>query len=223
MTPEVLNSGESLKTGYPSPDTTTKVLIVDDHSLVCETMAIALTSGSAITLEIVDCVDSASDLINARGRFDVVLLDYEVPGMDGLEGLKRLIEANNGSVALFSGVASHTIVERALEIGASGFIPKTLPLKTLKHAINFIADGETFIPADFIRRAGQTREDQLGLKPRELRVLALLCEGLPNKEIGRETGADEGLVKLDVKSICRKLGARNRTQAVLEAKRRGLC
>jgi len=198
-----------------------RVLLVDDHALVCETIILAL-SGEDLRLEAVDSVHAAASRIRDEGRFDVILLDYDVPGMEGLDGLRHLKDLNNGAVVLFSGVASRLVVERALDAGASGFIPKTLPLRTLRNAIPFIADGEIFLPADYIRRAGDNDGAEMGLKLREMRVLRLLCEGLQNKEIGRELGIEETIVKLDVKSICRKLEVRNRTQAVIEARKRGL-
>ncbi len=199
-----------------------RILLVDDHSLVLETMAVALADEDRLRVDTATTVEAALALIAELGRYDVVLLDYHVPGMSGLDGLRALIVANEGSVVLFSGVASRQIVERAMDCGASGYIPKTLPLKSLRHAIQFIADGEIFLPADFMLHAGTAAGDVPGLKPREMRVLGLLCEGLQNKEIGRELELEETIIKLDVKSICRKLGARNRTQAVIEARKRGL-
>lgn len=199
-----------------------RILVVDDHALLSETLAAVLDSEEGLTTQAVGGVEDALKAIADSGRYDVVLLDYEVPGMDNLNGLRRVIEANQGAVALFSGVANWLVVERAIAAGASGFIPKTLPLKTLGHAIRFIADGDIYLPADFILRDGRGQDGGMGLKPREMRVLGFLCEGLQNKEIGRELGVEETIVKMDVKSICRKLGARNRTQAVIEALKHGL-
>lgn len=200
-----------------------RILIVDDHSLICETLAAVLSYDVGLQAVAVASVDDAMAKIKSSGRFDVVLLDYDVPGMDGLNGLRSLVDANNGAVALFSGVANRMVVERALDAGASGFIPKTLPLRTLRHAVRMIADGDLYLPGEFMRRAADANDGDLGLKPRELRVLALLCEGLQNKEIGREIGVEETIVKMDVKSVCRKMGARNRTQVVIEAMKRGVC
>jgi two-component system, NarL family, nitrate/nitrite response regulator NarL len=199
-----------------------RVLLIDDHALLCETIGIALTSDQ-LKLVSVGTVEQATACILAEGRFDVILLDYSVPGMDGLIGLRALADLNQGRVVLFSGTANRAVVERALDAGASGFIPKTLPLRTLRHAIRFIANGETYLPAEYLRRSGEYEGGEVGLKAREMRVLTLLCEGMPNKEIGRALGVEETIVKLDVKSICRKLGAKNRTQAVIEARNRGLC
>lgn len=198
------------------------VLVVDDHILVAETVVSALAVEQGFRVDAAPDVETALAAVGRAGRYDVVLLDYDVPGMDSLEGLRRLIEANGGRVALFSGVINWVMVERAIDQGAAGFIPKTLPLKTLGHAIRFIADGEVYLPADYLRRMSKGEDGSLGLKPREMKVLAFLCEGLQNKEIGRELGMEEVIVKMDVKSICRKLGARNRTQAVIAARKHGI-
>lgn len=199
-----------------------RVLVVDDHTLLVETVMASLEVEFGYQVEAAENVEAALGSISRHGKFDVVLLDYDVPGMNGLDGLRRLKAANDGRVVLFSGVVNRTTVELALDKGAGGFIPKTLPLRTLGHAIRIVADGEVFLPAEYIRRTNVADAAGFGLKPRELRVLALLCEGLQNKEIGRELGLEEVIVKMDVKSICRKLGSRNRTQAVIAALKQGL-
>lgn len=201
---------------------TTSVLIVDDHLLISEILSVSLRAEGTCQLDIALDLKTAASKIAERGRYDVVLLDYQIPGVLGLQGLRQLVETNGGGVALFSGVAGWSIVQAAMENGASGFIPKTVPIKTLLHAIKFIADGEIYLPSDYLRRFSGGESPELGLKPREMRVLAHLCEGLQNKEIGREVGIDEVIVKMDVKSICRKLGVRNRTEAALAARRLGL-
>jgi two-component system, NarL family, nitrate/nitrite response regulator NarL len=202
-----------------------RVLLVDDHSLILEVMSVALQDKSTsfpLELETATTVEAALQKIELRGPYDVVLLDYQVPGMSGLDGLRAVISSNGGSVVLFSGNVSRQIVEQAMEIGASGYIPKTLQLKTLRHAIQFVANGEVFLPAEYMRNPANAATANLGLKPRETRVLGFLCQGLQNKQIGRELDLEETIVKLDVKSICRKLGVRNRTQAVIEAGKLGL-
>lgn len=202
-------------------DVRLRALIVDDHLLLSETLASVLDR-DAIEAEYVCSVDDAYDRITEQGRYDAVLLDYDMPGMNGLSGLRRLIEANHGAVALFSGVANWLVVERAIEAGASGFIPKTLPRKTLGHAIRLISDGDIYLPAEFMLRDTRGDDKGTGLRPREMRVLGFLCEGMQNKEIGRELGIEETIVKMDVKSICKKLGVRNRTEAVIAALKKEL-
>jgi len=201
---------------------TVRVLVVDDHILLAETLMASMTAEHGFGLVTVQSVEAALDAVAQEGPYDVILLDYDLPGVHSLEGMRRLIDANDGRVALFSGTANRTTVELALDQGATGFIPKTLPLRTLGHAIRLIADGEVFLPADYMRRAYAGESTGFGLKPREMRVLALLCEGMQNKEIGRELGMEEVIVKMDVKAICRKLGVRNRTQAVIAAHKYGI-
>lgn len=198
------------------------LLVVDDHRLVSETLESGLSDQGFACVDIACTINAAVQKIQARGQYDVVLLDYSLPGVHGLQAFRQLIDLNKGHVALFSGVAGWWIVQAALEQGASGYIPKTMPLKALAHAIRLISAGDTYLPSDYIQRFSGFSDPVKGLKPREMRVLAHLCEGMQNKEIGREVGVEEVIVKMDVKSICRKLGARNRTEAVLAAFKLGL-
>lgn len=199
-----------------------RVLIVDDHTLLAETLSTMLSRIPDLEVEYVSGVAGALKRIEDDGRFGVVLLDYDLPGVKSLSGLRSLIDANGGNVVLFSGVANWTVVDRAIEEGASGFIPKTTHLKILVHAIRIIADGEVYLPADYMRQASRDAGESMGLKPREFKVLTYLAQGLQNKEIGRELGIEETIVKMDVKSISRKVNASNRTQAVLNALKLGL-
>lgn len=199
------------------------VLIVDDHLLVSETVAAGLKREGRFEISIVTCFEEALEKVKQNGRYDVVLLDYQLPDAQGLQALRRMIEVNNGAVALFSGVASPSTVQLAMEQGASGFIPKTTSLKRLSHAINFIADGEVYLQADYMRQFSSSNSNsQLGLKPIELQVLGYLCEGMQNKEIGRALNINETVVKMHVKAICYKLGLRNRTEVALAAVKMGL-
>jgi DNA-binding NarL/FixJ family response regulator len=197
-----------------------KVLVVDDHLLLAETVVAALED---FEVEAVQDVDKALARIAETGRYDVIMLDYALPGMKGLNGLRQLLDANTDGVALFSGVARWPIITRALELGAKGFIPKTLPLRTVENAIRLIADGDAYLPLEYLRQAARGDDNDALLKPREKQVLSFLCEGQQNKEIARELGISEVIVKMDVKSLCRKLGVRNRTEAALLARRDGLC
>lgn len=207
------------------PSTGCKVLLVDDHSLIIEVISAALRGKPGKDDMVVDTATTVKDALQKiarNGRYDVVLLDYQVPGMSDLAGLRSLIASNGGGVVLFSGTASSRIVERAIELGASGYVPKTSSLKTMRHAIQFVADGEIYLPADYLLKRSTGPAADFGLKPRERQVLELLCQGLQNKQIGNELGLEETIVKLDLRSICRKLGAANRTQAVIEARKLGL-
>lgn len=205
----------------PSPDIS--VLVVDDHLLLAETIVLALSQDPAFAVDSAPDLDAAVDLIARQGRYDVVLLDYSLPGSDGMTGVERMIAANGKGVVIFSGVAPLPVVERALAVGAMGFIPKTLPLKTVESAVRMIAAGEVFVPYNYVQQVLHQDNQPGNLKPREMQVLRMLCEGAQNKEIAHVLGLSEVIVKADVKAICRKLGVRNRTEAALMARETGLC
>lgn len=199
------------------------ILIVDDHVLVGETTARSLSLVQGFNVVSVADVASAIALIAKNGTFDVILLDYEMPGTNVLDGMSHLIEVNEGGVALFSGVAKRTVVDRAIDRGAVGFVPKTAHLKTLQHAIRIIADGDVYLPAEYMLRDKQNQAPERDIKQAERKVLSLLCDGLTNKEIGRELDMEEVTVKMHIRSLFRKLDVRNRTQAVLVAQKLGIC
>ena len=146
-----------------------------------------------------------------------------MPGMNGLEGLSRMIEANGGRpVAILSGTASREIAETALKAGAAGFVPKTLASRSMVTAAKFMAAGEVFAPFNFMQQDGADGANPAQLTRRESQVLRGICEGKSNKEIARDHELQEVTVKLHVKTLSRKLGARNRTHAAMIARDRNL-
>lgn len=169
---------------------------------------------------------SACERIRAEGPFDVVLLDLNMPGMDGLATIKTIVDANDGgAVVLFSGSVSPVVVMRALEEGARGFIPKSVSLKALENALRLVASGERFVPYSFFETTQETRAKRepakdapLKLNERELKVLYGASVGQSNKEIAHDLSFSEVTVKMHMRSICSKLGAKNRTQAAMIAK-----
>lgn len=202
-----------------------KILIADDHELVRDTICAFLDREDGMSVVTAADFDEAADLMTKQGPFDVVLLDWSMPGMDGLDGLARAKELNFGSpVAILSGTATRAIAEQALAAGAAGFVPKTLAAKSLVHAVRFIAAGEQYAPIQFMTEREEEVVHPLAekLTKREMEVLGGLVEGRSNKEIGRTLDLQEVTVKLHVKTLCRKLEARNRTNAAMIAKDAGL-
>ena len=203
-----------------------RILIADDHDLLRETLSMFLASEGSIDTALASTLDAALDLIQSEEKFDLIMLDYNMPGMAGLNGLKRAMEASGGSpVALMSGIASRSVAEEALSFGAAGFVPKTLAAKTLVNAVRFMAMGEKYAPIDFMTADDPTvAPNPLAqkLSRRELQVLEGLSKGKSNKEIARDLDLQEPTIKLHVKTLCRKIGAANRTQAALIAKEEGL-
>lgn len=199
-----------------------RILIADDHQLVRELVASHLRAQGDFEVVTVESYSAAERAIRDTGAFDIVLLDFAMPGVGGVQAVPDLIARNAGKpVALFSGLARRETVLEAVARGASGFIPKSTPARDLPEAIARILGGECYLPPGFDMPAGAPRSE-LGLTPRELQVLRAVREGLMNKEIAARMGLSEVTVKMHVRSICTKLNARNRTQAAILAETLGL-
>lgn len=200
-----------------------RLLIADDHELLRDTLDLWFQREG---IEVTPARDLPGALaaVAAAPAFDLILLDYGMPGMDGLQGLSRaLAEGKGARVALISGVAPREVAEQALAMGAAGFLPKTLPARSLVNAVRFMAMGEQYAPIEFMTAASAPANPLAErLSPRELQVLQKLCEGKANKEIAISLGIQEPTVKLHMKTLYRKIGAHNRTQAALIAKQAGL-
>jgi two-component system, NarL family, nitrate/nitrite response regulator NarL len=199
-----------------------RILVADDHGLVRETIAAFLVNEGFPDVQTVASLDEAVAAVKKTGAFDLVLLDYNMPGMNGLAGLEAMALANGGkSVALMSGTATPEIAEEAIANGAAGFVPKTLGSKSMVAAVRFMLAGEIYAPFAFLNQErGPTNSV---LSPRELEMVKGICEGKSNKEIARDHDLQEVTVKLHVKTMSRKLGAKNRTHAAMIAKSMGLC
>lgn len=198
-----------------------RLLIVDDHDLVRETIALFLKSEGIMQIAMANGIDTALEEIGRHGGFDLILLDYKLPGVEGLEGLAKVLAANGGkNVALMSGEATPAIAKEAIDAGAAGFVPKTMGAKSIVSAIQFMAAGEIFVPYDFMQQT--PAKAVANLTERETEVLRFLVDAKSNKEIARELDLQEVTIKLHVKTLCRKLGAKNRTQAAMIARDKGL-
>lgn len=202
-----------------------RILIADDHDLLRDTLVLFLENEGSMETTAVASFDEARARMEQDDAYDLVLLDYNMPGMNGLEGMKTAIEMKEGQrVALISGEATKKIAEQALEAGAAGFVPKSLPAKSFVNAVKFMAMGEQYAPLDFMTAEDEAKSNPLAekLTERELQVLEGLTQGLSNKEIARQLEIQEPTVKLHMKTLYRKVGAANRTQAALIAREAGL-
>lgn len=202
-----------------------RILIADDHELLRDTLVLFLQGEGGFEVATAGTFHEAVTLMTTTVPFDLVLLDLNMPGMQGIQGIKQAMALVDGQkVALISGQATQAIVQEALAAGAAGFVPKSMPAKSLINAVKLMANGEQFAPIDYMTGAQDKNRHPLAdqLTPREMQVLKGLTEGKSNKEIGRDLDIQEPTVKLHMKTLYRKIGASNRTQAAMIARESGL-
>lgn len=200
-----------------------RILIADDHELLRDVLRSYLEAESDFEVQTVADLPEALACNERDGPFDLILLDYAMPGMDGFAGLEKAVEnAGDRPVALMSGLAPAGVSEKVLACGAAGYLPKTLPARSVVNAIRFMAAGEIYMPMEIRRRGPAESDKESVLSSREREVLGGLCMGLSNKEIALDLDLREPTIKLHVKALCRKLGARNRTHAAMIARERCL-
>ncbi len=201
-----------------------RILVADDHEMILDIARMYLDQQGDMSVVTVPDLDAALNAFREEGPFDVVILDYQMPGMDGLAGLQKMISlAGDLPVAIITGNATRNLMNQSLDAGAAGIISKSLPMRSLANSIRFIHSGETYLPLYLMQDEPNKKAVESGpLSGREMTVLRHLGEGRKNKEIASTLGLSEGTVKMHVMSICRKLEATNRTQAVVIARDMGL-
>jgi two-component system, NarL family, nitrate/nitrite response regulator NarL len=193
------------------------LLVADDDILVGEIISEYLRSSGEFEVHFVSTFDDISEIFKTDQCFDLIILDYQMPGMNGLTGFEKVQRLSPGTpIALMSGVARKPAIEKAMEMGAAGFIPKSLPARSLISSVRFMAEGEFFIPSKLMREY-QADSSNFAVSKREKQVLEGICTGRSNKQIAYELSIKESTVKAHVSAICQKLGAQNRTHAAIIA------
>jgi DNA-binding NarL/FixJ family response regulator len=214
------------------------VLIVDDHALFRHGLSLTLAElfdGASISQA--GNADEAIALVSGQSRrFDLVLIDLVMPGMNGLEGIRLLREhLGDTPVVVVSSSEDPSDIKSALERGARGYVLKSSAAEVLGHALPLILAGEVYVPAIALSRgeilasraaeAGGSgkpaRPAEKAMTRRQIEVLKRLVRGESNKEIARGLGMLESTVKVHVKAILYKLGVKNRTQAAIAGMQQG--
>ena len=195
-------------------------LIVDDHEVVREGLRLTLSRAPHIRI-VGEAGDGASAIEMAlRRRPDVVIMDVRMPGMDGLEATRSLTDqAPDTRVLIFTAYSERSLLSRAFDSGATGYILKEAPHETLVRAIEKVAAGEGYVDPALMPAflAGKDQTDMLTARERE--ILKLLADGMANTDVAEKLFISQETVKSHVRHILTKLEADTRTHAVAIALR----
>lgn len=203
-----------------------KLILADDHTLFRNGLALLLKAHDAgCEVWEGDDLDAALALAGAHPDADVALLDLNMPGMDGVQGIRRFAALRPRlPLVVLSGADSQREIQDVLAAGACGFIPKSSTAAVMVSAIRLVLSGGTYVPPQALSAASASphARDHTQLTERQLQVLRLLAAGKPNKAICRELDIEEGTVKAHLASIFRVLDVSNRTEAASVARKLGL-
>ena len=199
--------------------TAPKALIVDDHPLFRDALetALALASGSTAHSVHAGSIKEALEQVEAD-TFNLILLDLNLADANGFSGLARLqSEGVDCSIVVVSATEADGVFLQAKTLGAAGYLPKSLGLEDLAAALAMVMDGGEWFPETGDQPGDNEAEAEriASLTPAQRRVINGLSDGLLNKQIAYEMGISEATVKAHMTAIFRKLGANNRTQALL--------
>lgn len=207
-----------------------ELLLIDDHALFREGLALQLARITpAVTVQQAADVASVAQLLGGTRRFDLVLLDWSVPGLNTPDLVLELAARDPPvPVVVVSGSERIEDIAAALDAGALGFVPKSLDPEALSRAISLVLEGQVFLPAVLARElaawrrgahAGAARPE---LSARQQEVLALLATGCSNQDIAQRLGISPATVKSHVNMLFNLLAADNRTACVHQARQLGL-
>lgn len=201
-------------------------LIVEDHPLFCDALTMTLQAVAGIErIENVDRLQGALDRFEAGETFDVIILDLNLPDVNGLDGLMRLKSAvPDLPIVVVSSIDEQRVIRSAILAGAAGFVPKHSKRELFRAAFTAIARGEVFTPEStgelLAEGNGLSQQDEAirrlsHLTRQQSNILDQICAGKMNKQIAFDLSIAETTVKAHVTAIMRKLGVYSRTQAVL--------
>ena len=202
-----------------------RVVLVEDHALVRAGLEQLLGgAGDIDTVAVAADGEEAIELV-AEHRPDVVLMDLSMPGIDGVEATRRIMAGPAPArVVVLTSFSDRERIMAALDAGAVGYLLKDLDPDELFRGVRAASRGESPLApkaASELLRAGRPAVDP-GLSQRELEVLGLVGDGLPNKLIARRLGVSEKTVKAHLTNVFRRIGVTDRTQAALWAREHGI-
>ena len=196
-----------------------KVLIADDHPLFRNALSQVLSG--QLTMQVAESKDFASTIaaLEADPDIDLVFLDLNMPGNNGLASISAIrVQFPNTLIIVVSAEEQESVITKCVQLGASAFIPKSLDLNEMCEAVNHVLEGQQWLPKDIQLNpnagSGIASIEKLEqLTPHQLKVLALIADGLLNKQIAYELSISESTVKQHASAVLKKLGVYNRTQA----------
>lgn len=199
-------------------------LVIDDHPLFLDALKLAVHAAfPEADIDEANTLVVANDKLEAGGGYDMVLLDLNMPGTRGFDGLLDLRSRYPKlPVVIVSAIEDADTIHRAITCGAAGYIAKSVRKPELVEAIQGVMNGEVYLPPSYEPPDEANSEENAiinrlkTLTPQQLRVMKMLKQGLLNKQIAHELSVGETTVKAHVSEILRKLGVASRTQAVIE-------
>lgn len=205
-----------------SDDTRIRVLSIDDHPLLREGIAAIITAQPDM-----DLVGQAADAHDGIRQFgqkkpDVTLMDVRLPDMNGIDALIKIrAQFVNARVIMLTTSQGDAEIQRAIEAGARGFLLKSMPPKDIVAAVRQVHAGKRCVPPEVAATLAEYLADD-GLTAREIEILRLIAAGNRNRDIAETLSISEDTVKVHVKHVMEKLGANDRTEAVVIGVRRGI-
>lgn len=199
-----------------------RILLVDDHPILREGLAAILSCEG--DMEVVGEAGSGEEAIAAYESCqpDVTLMDLRLPGLSGAEAIAGICRLQpDARILVLSSFAGDEDIHRSLQAGALGYLLKDMLRKELVEAIRCVNARQTFLPQVVQDRLRERLLHQ-PLTPRETEVVGLIAQGYGNRDIAHRIGASEGTVRIHVSHILAKLGVADRTQAALQAIKRGI-
>jgi two-component system, NarL family, response regulator len=199
-----------------------RILLCDDHPMI--RVALRSMIGMEPNMQVVAEATNGSEalIMFQKYRPDILLMDINMPVMDGLEAMVTILDEHpEARFILLTNYDSEEDIFRGLEAGAMGYILKDTPQNTVINAIKTVYSGKRMIPPELAQKLAQ-RNTYPRLSPREMDIIRLIKEGMSNSAISLQLNITESTVKSHVKNILFKLGANDRTQAVTKALQRGI-